>query len=259
MRRTLLLAVLCVMIAPVAGAQFVAPGASVPVVANLPGMNNTDWRTDVSIANLEAADTSVVLLLQPEIKEGAPLFEPVFSDPFAIPAGEQLTLRNVVETVFGFSNKKGALSIFATDGADLAISARIYTLGDDGGSYGQNVEGVLVANRAWAPGNSHDDFYRTNFGIFLPFAPAPGEPARFVVRAFDKDGDQVGVGNVTFTDVGVQQYSLTAIGVDGLLDGYIEFECLDPSIVFFAYASRVDQVSGDAVFRQAKGREIDLP
>ena len=86
MRRVLLLTALFLMTAPFAGAQFVAPGGSIPVVANLPGMNNTDWRTDVSVVNLETSDTSVVLLLQPEIKNGVPLFEPVFSDPINVSA-----------------------------------------------------------------------------------------------------------------------------------------------------------------------------
>ena len=259
MRRMLMLAVLVSLTAVSASAQFVAPGGSVPVVANLPGQNNTDWRTDVSVVNLGLTDTSVVLVLQPEIKNGAPLFETIETEPMTIAAGDQLTMKNIVETVFGLTDAKGALSIFATDGAPLVISARIFTLDDEGGSYGQNVEGLLVANKAWTPGIAHDDFYRTNFGIYLPFDPLPGEPVRFVVRVFDNQGEQVGSGNITFNHVGVQQFSVGALGVDRVLDGYIEFECLNPGETFFAYASRVDQRTGDAVYRQAKGYRSDVP
>lgn len=259
MRRIVLLTVFALLTASLAGAQFVAPGGAVPVVANLPGLNNTDWRTDVSVVNLADTETSVVLLLVPEIRDGVQVFEPMTSDPISIAADDQLTMRNVVETVFGLTNTKGGLSIFSTDGAPLVVGARIYTYGDDGGSYGQNAEGLLVANHAWAPGIAHDDFYRTNVGIYLPFDPQPGEEARFVVRVYDKDGEQVGAGNITFADVGIQQYSLSAFGVQGLLDGYVEIDCLDPTITFYAYASRVDQKSGDAVFRQARGRQGDLP
>ncbi|MEE4271845.1 MAG: hypothetical protein V2I67_09225 [Thermoanaerobaculales bacterium] len=259
MRRGVIIAVFLMAAATTASAQFVAPGGAVPVVANLPGLNNTDWRTDVSIVNLADTETSVLMLLQPEIADGEPAFEPVLSEPVSIAAGEQRTLRNIVEAFFGMSNTKGALSVFTNDGAPLVISARIYTLDDDGGSYGQNVEGVLVANTAWAAGIAHDDFYRTNFGIYLPFDPPVGQTTRFVVNAFDRDGEQVGTANVYFTAAGVQQRSLNALGVQGLLDGYLEIRCLDPSVAFYAYASRVDQVSGDAVFRQAKGRQSDLP
>jgi hypothetical protein len=255
---TLLTIVTFLAVSP-ASAQFVAPGASIPVVANLPGLNATDWRTDVSVVNLGDTETSIRLLLLPEIKNGVPAFVPEITDPMIIAAGAQKTMRNVVETIFGFSNTKGALSIFSDDFAPLAVSARIYTLGDDGGSYGQNVEGLLVANEAWTPGITHDDFYRSNIGIYLPFDPAPGHPVRFTITVFDSDGDTVGGGEILFRDAGMQQYNLSDFGVEMLLDGYVQFDCLDPTATFYAYASRVDQVSGDAVFRQARGRQSDLP
>ena len=91
------------------------------------------------------------------------------------------------------------------------------------------------------------------------FDPLPGEPVRFAIRVYDDDGDEVGSGTITFNDAGVQQHSLSNFGVEMLLDGYVEFDCLDPTVTFYAYASRVDQVSGDAVFRQARGRQSDLP
>jgi hypothetical protein len=259
MRRMILLTVLTLLAVCSANAQFVAPGASIPVVANLPGLNATDWRTDVSVVNLGETETSIRLLLLPEIRNGVPVFEPVITEPIAIAAGAQHTMRNIVETVFGFTNTKGALSIFSDDFAPLAVSARIYTLGDDGGSYGQNVEGLLVANDAWTPGITHDDFYRSNIGIYLPFDPAPGQPVRFTITVFDKDGDEAGGGEIVFKDAGVQQFNLSDFGVAMLLDGYVEFDCVDPTVTFYAYASRVDQVSGDAVFRQARGRQSDLP
>jgi hypothetical protein len=259
MRRIFLLTMLTLSAVCSANAQFVAPGGTIPVVANLPGLNATDWRTDVSVVNLGETETSVRFLLQPEIRNGVKVFEPVITDPVIIAAGAQHTMRNVVETVFGFTDTKGALSIFSDDFAPLAISARIYTLGDDGGSYGQNVEGLLVANEAWTPGIAHDDFYRSNIGIYLPFDPLPGHPVRFAITVFDKDGDDVGDGEIIFRDAGVQQFNLSDFGVGMLLDGYVKFDCLDPTVTFYAYASRVDQVSGDAVFRQARGRQSDLP
>ena len=50
-----------------------------------------------------------------------------------------------------------------------------------------------MANQAWAPGIAHDDFYRTNVGIYLPFDPQPAG-TRFVVRVYDNDGELVGAG-----------------------------------------------------------------
>ena len=259
MRRIFLLLIVAVMVAPEVGAQFVAPGGTLPVVASLPGLNSTDWRTDVSVVNLGTAETSMVMLLLPEIRNGDQAFEPMIADPIIIAAGEQHTMRDVLRTVFDLSDTKGALQIFVADGAPLVISARIYTYGDDSGSYGQNVEGFQVANKAWAAGVTHDDFYRTNVGIFLPIEPVPGHSARFTVRVFNQDGDEVGEGSVVFFDAGVQQRSLSTFGVGTLLDGYVEISCQDPSTTWYAYASRVDQDSGDAVFHPARGRLSDLP
>jgi hypothetical protein len=251
--------VFILMVAPEVGAQFVAPGAVLPVVANLPGINNTDWRTDVNVVNLGTVETSIVMQLLPEIRNGQQQFDPIVSEPMIIAAGNQRTMRNIVESVFGLTDEKGALNIFSTDGAPLVVGARIYTLGDDGGSYGQNVEGVLVANTAWASGVTHDDFYRTNVGIYLPIDPLPGSSTRYDVKVFDTTGTEVGSGVVTFEKAGVQQFNLTTFGVGVLLDGYLEVSCADTTIAWYAYISRVDQVSGDAVFRPVRGRQSDLP
>ena len=76
-----------------AAAQFVAPGGIIPVVANLPGVNDTFWRSDVSILNVTESDTTVTLYLYPEIRGGTAAFEPMVSDPISLPASGQVTAR----------------------------------------------------------------------------------------------------------------------------------------------------------------------
>jgi len=44
-----------------------------------------------------------------------------------------------------------------------------------------------------------------------------------------------------------------------MLEGYVVFRCNDPSAAWYAYASVVDQTTGDAVYRAARGRQGDLP
>ena len=104
MRLITLLTVLSLMTVPFASAQFVAPGGSIPVAANLPGLNATDWRTDVSVVNLAATETTIRILLQPEIRNGEPVFDPVITDPIIIASGAQHTMRNIIETVFGYNS-----------------------------------------------------------------------------------------------------------------------------------------------------------
>jgi hypothetical protein len=253
MRSVIVLTAAVLVWSAVAGAQFVAPGGSIPVVANIPGAEETFWRSDVSIYNLDSAATSVTLVLFPELTDEGPAFETMVSDPFPIPGGGQLSLPNVVTGVFGLRNVKGGLSIFSDDFLPLVLASRTYTNHPDGGSYGQNVTGVAVAESGWVAGIQHDAFYRTNLGIFLNIDPSP-ETVVFTVTIRDGDGEEVGSGSVIFEQAGLQQKSLRLFGVtDPLLDGTVEIHCDDESLVWFAYASIVDQATGDAVFRPAIG------
>jgi len=257
--RSALLFVTCLLAAVPAGAQFVAPGAVIPVVANLPGVNDTFWRSDVSILNVTEESTQVVLQLFPEIRGGVPTFNPMISDAYSIPPNGQLTLTNVVQSQFELTNVKGALWVSSLDGTDLVITSRTFTVDISGGSYGQDVTSVLVAGTAWAGGLRHDGFYRTNLGIFWPWDLEPGQSARFDVSIHDQSGAQVGSGALTFTQAGLQQVSFDAFGVQTLIDGYAVITCSDPTAVWHAYASRVDQITGDAVYRPARGYQSALP
>ncbi len=254
---TLSLIVLCS--APV-GAQFVAPGGTIPAVANIPGGAGSFWRSDVSILNLNSTDTSVVLLLQPELRNSGPAFEPQTSDPMPIVGNGQLTLANVVTSVFGLRNVKGGLSIFSTDGAPLVIASRTYTSADEGGSYGLNVNGILVGDTAWIANVEHDGFYRTNVGVFLPVDPQEGQSTTFTVRIFDDEGTMVASGSLIFDQAGLWQKNLDFFGVeDPLLDGWVEISCADPTVIWYGYATVIDQITNDSVYRPAMTRQSSIP
>jgi hypothetical protein len=244
---------------PPAIAQFAAPGGAIPVVANNPGLQGTFWRSDVSVLNINDVDTSIVLVLLPEIRNGQPVFETMGTDPISLPAGSQLTMTNIVQSVFGLIDKKGVLSVFTTTGAPVVMSSRVYTFGADGGSFGQDVHSILAANTAWASGLRHDSFYRTNVGVALPGSPAIGQTVVFTIEVYDDDGSLVGSGFLNFDQAGLQQRSFSAFGVGALVDGYLVVRCSDPSIGWYAYASTVDQISGDAVYRAVRSRQSDLP
>jgi hypothetical protein len=249
---------LCVLLwGSLAGAQFVAPGGVVPVVANLPGVNDTYWRSDVEIVNPGPNTAGVRLQLFPEIVGGEAAFEPIVSEEIHVPANGQLTLSNVVQSRFQQVNVKGALWVYSTDFSDLVVASRTYTTGDVGGTYGQDVNGIPVAAQAWAAGLRNDGFYRTNVGIFWPWDLPEGESVDFQVTVFDGDGDQAGSGTVRFDRAGLKQISLSNLGVDLLLDGFAVIACSDVQSLWYAYASRVDQVTGDAVFRIARGYQVE--
>lgn len=243
-----------------AAAQFVAPGGTIPAVANNRGENNTFWRSDVSILNLNSTATSVVLLLLPELRSSGPAFEPIVTDPIPIAGSGQLTLANVVTGTFGLRNVSGGLAVFSTDGAPLVLASRTYTNGASGGSYGLNVTGVLVADTAWIANVAEDPFYRTNIGIFLPVDPSPGQPLIFTVTVFTNEGEEAGSGSLQFSRAGLQQKSVEVFGVDPpLADGWVEIRCSDPSAIWYGYATVIDNVTGDSVYRPAITRQSSIP
>jgi len=259
--RALSLAIAGVLVMPVAAAaQFVAPGGTIPAVANNRGENDTFWRSDVSVLNLNSTATSVVLLLLPEIKSSGPAFEPIVTDPIPIAGNGQLTLANVVTGTFGLRNVNGGLAVFSTDGAPLVLASRTYTNGATGGSYGLNVSGVLVADIAWIANVAENPFYRTNIGIFLPVDPSPGQPLSFTVTVFTNDGEEAGSGSLQFNQAGLQQKGIEVFGVDPpLADGWVEIRCSDPSAIWYGYATVIDNVTGDSVYRPAITRQSSLP
>lgn len=245
-----------------AGAQFVAPGGSIPVVASLPGANDTFWRSDVSILNLNSEPTSVVLVLFPEIKKNGPVFEIQESDPIDIEGHGQVTLANVVTGVFEERNKKGALYAYTLDGAPIVLSSRTYTPNPTapGGSYGLNVTGSLVADTAWVAGIEDDGFYRTSVGIFVPAGPSEGQEVAFTVTVYDADANQVASGSLIFDQPGMQQKDLQYFGLeDPLLDGWVEIRCHDPYSLWYAYATVTDNASGDGVYRPAQTFQSSIP
>lgn len=260
MRKVIFLVLAAVALTPPAAAQFVAPGGTIPVVANIPGENNSFWRSDVSILNLNSSPTSVVLLLLPEISNDGPAFEGQITDPIPVAGNGQLTLANVVTGVFGLRNVKGGLSIFSTDGAPLVLASRTYTNAPAGGSYGLNVNGVLVGDTAWIANVEHDGFYRTNIGVFTPIDPPEGQSLVFTVAVFDGQGTEVASRPLIFDEAGLKQKELGFFGVeDALLDGWVQIRCSDPTAIWYAYATVIDEVTNDSVYRAAQTYQSSIP
>jgi len=256
MRNVTFLALLVIAVASPAAAQFVAPGGAIPAVANVRGENNTFWQSDVSILNVSSAAASVQLLLYPELTKSGPAFDFQVSDPIPIPGNGQITLKNVVTSVFGLRNVKGGMQIIS-DGAPLVLASRTYIRPPEGGSYGLNVYGSLVVSEtAWVANVEHDAFFRTNIGVFVPAGASPGNPVTFTITVKDDEGAEIASGSVVFDQVGLIQKSLEFFGVDDpLLDGSVTIVTSDPTVIWYAYATVIDNVSGDSVYRPAIGRQ----
>ncbi len=257
MRRVVMLVMATLLCSAGAGAQFVGPGGTIPAVSgSKTGANGTVWRSDVSVLNLGDSDTEIVLVLFPEIRPAGPVFEIKQSDPIPLPAGQQVTFRNVVLSTFGERNKNGALTIFATDlTAELVVASKTATANPSptGGTFALNVYGVLAADdEAWIANVEHDGFFRTNVGVFVPAAPESGQSYIFEFVVYDSEGLEVGSSSMVFEEAGLIQQSLDDFGLaDDLLDGWVKITCSEPEVPWYGYATVIDNATGDAVYRPA--------
>jgi len=250
MFRSVIVTLALLLVATPGLAQFVAPGGVVPVVANNAGENDTYWRSDVNVLNVSGEDTTIQMQLFPNTGPGGAAFEPQLSDPIDIPAGQQRAFTNVVQSIFAMPETYGTLWIYSLDGKPLVITSRTYTPGG-GGTYGQDVNSVLVAANAWIAGVEHDSLYRTNVGIFWPWDQA----TQFTVEVFNSAGEKVGGGTMVFVDAGLQQLSLDTFGVSDLVSGWVKITASNAQSLWYAYGSTVDETTGDAVYRVAQGHQ----
>ena len=87
-----------------------------------------------------------------------------------------------------------------------------------------------------------------------------GQSLVFVVSVFDAAGVEVGSGSLIFDEAGLRQKNLDFFGVDdALLDGWIEIRCNDPTAIWYAYATVIDNVTGDSVYRAAITQQSSIP
>ncbi|MEW6336356.1 MAG: hypothetical protein ACOY3Y_15805 [Acidobacteriota bacterium] len=146
----------------------------VPVTAALAGVNNSQWRTDVEIVNVDSVAIDVLIIFLPT---GGGSNRVWFSnidnalggrteDSFGhidaalkdIQPGEQILVPDIIKTVWG-DNNRGALLVFAYEAGSfqqtdppggrprrIVVTSRTYTLGKDADNndvtYGQQIPGL---------------------------------------------------------------------------------------------------------------------
>ena len=255
--RTQLILVTVVIAGALPAAAQLAPSWIIPAAAHSPGSAGSFWASDIFIHNPHEYDLPVVVHLLPSETENwsAPAID------IELYAWETVNLWDALGADIFAHSGSAALLVYADPAlscsdyasCDFLVGSRTYTYGNDGGSFGQDVSGVLVAERAWAAGARQDGFFRTNVGIYLPVSPAVGQSVSFTVLVRDGEGAEVATATMAFPEAGMQQRSLESMGVSLLTGGSVEVSCSDPAFPWYGYISRIDYLSGDAVYRPLRG------
>lgn len=228
---------------PVETPIFVATGA------HLVGFKGVNWRTDVEVNNFGsgAATYTVSLLVRNQDNSNPQKLS------FTLGAGKTVRYNDVMQTVFGFSG--AAALMFTTMDNTLLIASRTYNQ-LDAGTYGQFVPsfsrstaiqfGQLGRMIMLAHEPSLATGYRTNLGLLNTTPVAIGVEANFYLG----NGRLQGTSTVELQPYEFKQLDrafelATPFPVD---DGYITVRTTTAGATFLAYASVVDNITGDPIY-----------
>ncbi|MEO8215759.1 MAG: hypothetical protein ABI718_01635 [Acidobacteriota bacterium] len=243
MKRLVIVAAILLVCRPAAaGEKFVA------AAAHTAGSNNTFFKTDLRIVNLSSTSAEVKATFLPAGVDNSA------AQPITVSIGSRQSMEwiDVLSSLFGLPTAVGAIRI--SSGADLVVSSRTYTPSGNAacpGSYGQFIPGVdsgTALSRSVIPNvtisGSPAVGFRTNLGFVNPTAGS----ITVVVTLRSADGSNAGSGTVTLPPLGFLQQSASDLFKVTSPDSTNDFVEIAASAPIFAYASVVDNESGDPVF-----------
>ncbi len=225
----------------------------------IPGVAYTNtianWRTDARLYNSAATSVTATLTYYPQT--GSSDMTPVVRTA-AIAAGETKDLDNILNTTFGVTetNAGGSVLITTTDTSSIIASARTYALVDNGGTIGQFVPAVTVADSVGAGERSlqllqleSSDGFRTNIGL----VETSGNSATAEVSLVLPDSKLTPVISVPLAANEFLQFPLSSFGIaNPLYNARVSVRVVDGSGRVSAYGSLIDNVSQDPAYVPAQ-------
>jgi hypothetical protein len=224
------------------------PAIYVPTGAHLVGYGGVNWRTDIEFHNPTQQSVSFVVdLLKRDQGNASPMR---IGDVVA--AGASRRLWDTVYSNFGFEGA-AALRVTPLNGT-LAVTSRTYNQTDNG-TYGQFVPGIpeyeaiLYGGEARLVQLTYDlettTGYRTNIG----FLNAVNMPITIEIKLFDSPGTLLGTLTYTLRPFEFKQIDKIFRNVtsNAVADGYAILRTTTPDGRFFAYASVIDNATGDPI------------
>lgn len=158
-----------------------------PVVSRVPGLNGTQWRTDLVVTNRsEEIATEVLMWFFPQEGEG-------IQHRFQLEPLQTITMNDVLATEFNLTQRAGTIWLGASDErVKLVANARIYNTGNAAGEFGQIIHGLppeSLAKDAWLHGLTGIRGNRANIGIANP----NNTRASVSLSWWDKSGELRGI------------------------------------------------------------------
>jgi len=216
-----------------------------PIVAKVAGEEGTNWVTDVRAYNAGQTQLDLTFEFRPQLGSAGS----TLTATATIAPGQMLASNDVLATLFGLEDASGSLRLAAAEPASLVVTSRTYNQTEDG-TYGQFIGG---ATTGFGPSDSvvvihldKNDAYRANVGM----CEVGGGTAqvRYVLKS--ATGSTLGVGSLILGAYQVKQVNdiYEDLGVAASDNTRVEFFMDSGNGAYTAYASIIDNRSGDAIF-----------
>jgi hypothetical protein len=199
------------------------------------------WKTDLSIRNKGASSASVIVKFLGHSADGRGGPERSVS----IPAGQTVTWRDVLSSLFGLSSDYGPILVRAST-ANLAVLGQTWTAGG-AGTFGQSVpvlstDELIGSTPKSILGVRQDTFFRTN----LMLANATESSASVTVQLVSIAGAVLKTVNVSLGPLSRAQYNVGAdFGYPNLSDAVLVVSSPTSGARIGAYASVIDAGTAD--------------
>ncbi|HSN57732.1 MAG TPA: hypothetical protein VLT32_23890, partial [Candidatus Sulfomarinibacteraceae bacterium] len=237
---------------PAAQKAFAAmPGSTlfIPATAHVSGALGTNWRTDLELLNPGTERSTVTIALLPP---GQANLNPT-QKTINIEAGRTARYTDVLSSMFGFSGG-AALRITNSDGM-VAVTSRTYNLTADG-TFGQFVGGVLspTAVNAGQEGRiiqlTHNRSANSGFRTNIGFVNIGATDITVKVDLYTAQGALLGSKSYPLRAYEFAQkdkiyQQVTSSDVE---DGYAVLSTPTAGGAFFAYATVIDNRTGDPIY-----------
>jgi len=221
--------------------------------ANAGGLNDTRWTTDLDLHNPAAQSATVAVEL---LKRDVPNPDPD-SVSLTVNAGQSLHLENPLEQLFAYG---GTASLRLTPaGGKLSASSRTYNTASTG-TFGQFIPAVPLASAISGTAEArlvqlsrsadHRRGYRSNIG----FVNVGDGTITVLIDLYRGDGTVLGQTSVVLRSGEHRQLTdVFALVTSGDVDeGYAVLHATSGSAAYLAYASVVDNRSGDPIYIPAR-------
>ena len=216
----------------------------IPVVAHIPGIDETFWSSSVSLWNGSIWTSRIDLEYLPEKSDnssGGTHASFIWLEPY-----ETLTIEDVLLDLFGIDDGKGVLMVRSTQ--DIVVTSRVFTGGPLGGTSGNGVRTVraseLSSGDAVLPGVRMLDGFRTNVGVATG---DQGATFRFDLR--DAGGTLLATAFRSVEPSSLRQLSMERLfGRDVTAPDPVGSIVVSGEADFLAYLTVIDGTSQDPVF-----------